>query len=98
MAAICAVAARGPLAPDDGPDIVQVASGSVNPLRYGPLIAQVSEWYPEHHTYDDMGQPLPVPECTVPGRGRVTKQSQLAATIPYPVPYTTLTLRPPPVP
>ena len=79
VAAICAVAARGPLAADDGPDIVQVASGSVNPLRYGTLVDQVREWFTEHPIYDDMGQPIPVPEWSFPGRGRVKKQLQRAA-------------------
>ena len=81
VAAICAVAARGPLDPDDGPDIVQVASGSVNPLRYGKLVNLVREWFTEHPIYDDMGQPIPVPEWSFPGRGRVKKQLQRAGTM-----------------
>jgi len=78
VAAICAVAARGPV---DGPDIVQVASGSVNPLRYGKLVDLVREWFTEHPIYDDMGQPIPVPEWSFPGRGRVKKQLQRAGTM-----------------
>ena len=78
VAAICAVAARGPV---DGPDIVQVASGSVNPLRYGKLVDLVREWFTEHPIYDDMGQPIPVPEWSFPGRGRVKKQLQPARTM-----------------
>jgi len=81
VAAICAVAARGPLDHDDGPDIVQVASGSVNPLRYGKLVDLVREWFTEHPIYDDMGQPIPVPEWSFPGRGRVKKQLQRAGTM-----------------
>jgi HAD superfamily hydrolase (TIGR01490 family) len=78
VAAICAVAARGPLGPDDGPDIVQVASGTVNPLRYGTLVDLVREWFTEHPIYDDVGQPIAVPEWSFPGRGRVKKQLQRA--------------------
>ncbi|MDG2429093.1 MAG: HAD-IB family hydrolase [Acidimicrobiales bacterium] len=78
VAAICAVAARGPLRPDDGPDIVQVASSSVNPLRYGKLVDLVREWFTEHPIYDDLGQPIPVPQWSFPGRGRVKKQLQRA--------------------
>jgi HAD superfamily hydrolase (TIGR01490 family) len=80
VAAICAVAARGPLGPDDGTDIVQVASGSVNPLRYGHLVDMVREWFTEHPIYDDLGQPIAVPEWSFPGRGRVKKQLERAAT------------------
>ena len=80
VAAICAVAARGPLGPDDGDDIVQVASGSVNPLRYGHLVDMVREWFTEHPIYDDLGQPIPVPQWSFPGRGRVKKQLERAGT------------------
>tara|TARA_B100000700_G_scaffold236256_1_gene262077 strand:- start:3006 stop:5339 length:2334 start_codon:yes stop_codon:yes gene_type:complete len=78
VAAICAIAARGPLGPDDGPDIVQVASGAVNPLRYGKLVDLVREWFTEHPIYDELGQPIPVPEWSFPGRGRVKKQLERA--------------------
>lgn len=71
-AAIIAVAARGP---EDEPDVVQVASGSTNPLRYRGLVDGVSSWFSEHPLYDNTGQPIVVPEWTFPGRGRV--QSQL---------------------
>jgi len=81
VAAICAVAARGPLGPNDGPDIVQVASGAVNPLRYGKLVDLVREWFTEHPIYDDLGQPIPVPEWSFPGRGRVKKQLERAGTM-----------------
>ena len=71
-AAIVAVAARGPL---EEPDVVQVASGSANPLRYRHLVDQVSDWFGQHPLYDTEGQPIVVPEWSFPGRGRV--QSQL---------------------
>ena len=79
VAAICAVAARGPLGPDEGADIVQVASGSVNPLQYGHLVDMVREWFTEHPIYDEIGQPITVPQWSFPGRGRVRKQLQRAA-------------------
>ena len=77
VASICAVAARGPIA---GPDIVQVASGTVNPLRYGHIVDLVREWFTRHPVYDDRGQPIPVPEWSFPGRGRVTRQLERAGT------------------
>jgi len=81
VAAICAVAARGPRGPDNEPDIVQVASGAVNPLRYGKLVDLVREWFTEHPIYDDLGQPIPVPEWSFPGRGRVKKQLERAGSM-----------------
>ncbi|MFN8039100.1 MAG: HAD-IB family hydrolase [Acidimicrobiales bacterium] len=69
--AIIAVAARGP---QDEPDVVQVASGSTNPLRYRGLVDGVSTWFQEHPLYDAKGQPIVVPEWTFPGRGRVQGQ------------------------
>jgi HAD superfamily hydrolase (TIGR01490 family) len=54
--------------------IVQVASGSVNPLRYQVLVDQVRDWFGEHPLHDDHGQPIVVPDWTFPGRGRVERQ------------------------
>lgn len=73
VAAILAVAARGPL-PD--PDVVHAASGARNPLRYGELVRLVREWFSEHPLADDKGQPIEVPEWTFPGRRRVQRQLQ----------------------
>lgn len=76
-AAIIGVAARGPLFDDAGvnkPDVVQVASGSVNPLRYKQLVDNVSAWFTEHPLYDTKGQPIIVPDWAFPGRGRVQGQ------------------------
>ena len=76
VAAICAVAARGPETDKgDDPAIYQVASGSANPLGYQHLVDMVQEWFTEHPLYDSKGQPIQVPEWSFPGRGRV--QSQL---------------------
>ncbi len=78
VSAICAVAARGPI---EGSDIVQVASGSSNPLRYGRLVDLVRAWFTENPIYDEYGQPISVPEWSFPGRGRVKKQLERASTM-----------------
>ncbi|MBL77428.1 MAG: HAD-IB family hydrolase [Acidimicrobiaceae bacterium] len=79
VAAICAVAGRGPDADAPrGGDIVQVASGAVNPLRYGKLVDLVREWFTEHPIYDEHGQPISVPQWSFPGRGRVKQQLERA--------------------
>jgi alcohol-forming fatty acyl-CoA reductase len=70
-AAIIAVAAEGPK-PD--PDVVQVASGSENPVRYRRLVDLVSEWFAEHPLYDTKGQPIVAPKWSFPGRGKVQAQ------------------------
>jgi fatty acyl-CoA reductase len=75
VAAILAVAARGPLSE---PDVVHAASGARNPLRYGQLVRLVREWFSEHPLADDKGQPIEVPEWTFPGRRRVQRQLQQA--------------------
>ena len=74
-AAICAVAARGPVAQ---PDIVQIASGSLNPLRYGHLFDLVRAWFTLHPVYDELGQPIAVSGWSFPGRGKVKKQLERA--------------------
>ena len=73
VAAICAVAARGPL-PAAKPDVTQVASGSVNPLHYRRLVDLVRDWFTLHPIYDDRGQAIAVPDWSFPGRGRVQRQ------------------------
>jgi fatty acyl-CoA reductase len=72
-AAIIAVAAKGP-EPGPDPEVVQVASGSQNPLRYRRLVDLVSDWFREHPLYDAKGQPIVVPKWSFPGRGRVQGQ------------------------
>ena len=71
MAAIITVAALGPEA---APDITQVASGGINPLKYRVLVDNVSGWFTEHPLYDAEGQPIVVPEFRFPARGRVQAQ------------------------
>ncbi|HET7487452.1 MAG TPA: HAD-IB family phosphatase [Acidimicrobiales bacterium] len=75
VAAVIAVAARGPL---DAPDVVQVASGSRNPLYYRRLVNLTQSWFREHPLYDADGQPIMTPEWSFPGRGRVQRQLKRA--------------------
>ncbi len=77
VAAIIDAAAGGP--PPE-PEIVQVASGSSNPLRYRQLVDLVQGWFTEHPLYDSEGQPIVVPEWSFPGRGRVQRQLERAKT------------------
>jgi HAD superfamily hydrolase (TIGR01490 family) len=71
VAAIIDAAARGP---EPEPTVVQVASGSAQPLNYRKLVDLVQGWFTEHPLYDTKGQPIVVPEWTFPGRGRVQAQ------------------------
>jgi alcohol-forming fatty acyl-CoA reductase len=73
VAAIISCAAQPPEAT---PSIVQVASGSRNPLRYRRLIDLIEGYFTEHPIYDTTGQPIAVPEWKFPVRGKV--ESQLA--------------------
>jgi fatty acyl-CoA reductase len=75
VAAVIAVAARGPLAE---PDVFHVASGSRNPLHYRQLVDLVRTYFTDHPLYDSHGQPVVVPEWSFPGRGRVQRQLQRA--------------------
>ena len=77
VATIIAVAARGAHYDDEGhhtPDVVQIASGSGNPLKYGQIVDLVRSWFTEHPVYDEKNQPIAVPEWSFPGRGRVSRQ------------------------
>ena len=76
VATILAVAARGPVEPS--PDVLQIASGAINPLKYGQLFDLVSSWFTQHPVYDEHNQPIPVPRWSFPGRGRVARQLQRA--------------------
>jgi alcohol-forming fatty acyl-CoA reductase len=75
VAAIMAVAARGPL---ETPDVVHSASGARNPLRYRQLVDLVREWFTEHPLADNQDQPINVPEWSFPGRQRVQRQLRQA--------------------
>lgn len=76
-AAIIAVAAEGP---QPEPHVVQVASGSQNPLRYRRLVDLVSDWFGEHPIYDSKGQPIVTSKWSFPGRGKVEGQLKRAKT------------------
>jgi fatty acyl-CoA reductase len=78
VSAIIAVAARGP---DAEPDVLHVASGARNPMRYRQLVDLVREWFGEHPLADDKGQPIVVPEWSFPGRGRVQRQLERATRV-----------------
>jgi len=76
VAAVLAVAARGPL---ERPDVVHAASGARNPLRYRQLVDLVREWFSAHPVADAFDQPIAVPEWSFPGRRRVQHQLQRAS-------------------
>ncbi len=80
VAAVLDAAARGPVpgTASAPPPIVQVASGSTNPLHYRHLVDLVHDWFSQHPLYDPKGQPIVVPRWTFPGRGRVQGQLQRA--------------------
>ncbi|MGA8295900.1 MAG: HAD-IB family phosphatase [Acidimicrobiales bacterium] len=77
VAAIIAVAAKGPVA--DGAGVFHVTSGVRNPLRYGTLVSLCEEWFTEHPIYDSAGQPITVPKWSFPGRGRVQGELRRAS-------------------
>ncbi|MHB1138145.1 MAG: HAD-IB family phosphatase [Microthrixaceae bacterium] len=85
VAAIVATAGREPEPGEDTsagvPHIVQVASGSTNPLKYQRLVDRVREWFTEHPLYDPHGQPIIVPDWRFPGRGRVEGQLDRTGTM-----------------
>ena len=53
------------------PEVYQFASGGRNPLRYRDLYEHVREYFLEYPLRDSGGRPVPVPEWSFPGRGRV---------------------------
>jgi alcohol-forming fatty acyl-CoA reductase len=71
VAAIIAVAARGPQ-PDV--EVVQVASGTRNPLHYRQIVDLTQDWFTRNPIYDQKGSPIAVPEWSFPGRGAVQRQ------------------------
>jgi fatty acyl-CoA reductase len=75
VAAILAVAARGPV---ELPDVFHAASGARNPLRYRQLQELVRSWFLEHPLADSRDQPINVPDWSFPGRHRVQRQLRQA--------------------
>lgn len=78
VGAICGVAALGP---DRAPRIVQVASGTANPLKYRFLVDNVREWFAEHPVYDALGQPIAANEFEYAVRGQVQTQLKRAKAV-----------------
>ncbi len=75
---VAAIIASAAAPPQEAPVITQVASGSVNPLRYRHLVDMVRRFFTDHPIYDTEGQPIIVPEWSFPGRGRVQRQLERA--------------------
>ncbi len=75
VGAICAAAALGP---ESAPPIVQVASGSRNPLKYRFLVDTVRHWFGEHPVYDSIGQPIAVADFDYSARHEVKGQLERA--------------------
>ncbi|MBL8777926.1 MAG: HAD-IB family hydrolase [Acidimicrobiales bacterium] len=78
VGAICAAAAQPP---PESPHVIQVASGTANPLRYRQLVKLVEGWFTEHPLYENDGQPIAVPEWGFPGRGKVEGQLKRAKNV-----------------
>jgi alcohol-forming fatty acyl-CoA reductase len=79
VAALVEAASNPPTAEEQtAPAIVQVASGSANPLAYRRIVDLVSTWFTENPLYDSDGQPIMVPEWDFPSRGRVQRQLERA--------------------
>jgi fatty acyl-CoA reductase len=78
VAAVLAVAARGPLA---RPDVVHSASGARNPLQYRLLVDLCQEWFTARPLADGNDQPIAVPQWSFPGRQRVQRQLRQATRV-----------------
>ncbi len=76
-AAVCAVAAEGP-PPTGEPAVIQVASSSVNPLRFKDLHDWSHTWFSENPIYNERNQPLAPPRWSYPSRKRVQTQLEWA--------------------
>jgi HAD superfamily hydrolase (TIGR01490 family) len=62
----------------EGPEVLQVASGDRNPLRYRELYEHVREYFLENPLRDSGGRPIPVPEWGFPGRRAVERRLKVA--------------------
>ncbi|WP_419841895.1 HAD-IB family phosphatase [Candidatus Poriferisodalis sp.] len=77
-AAIIAVAARGPV-PE--PEIFQVASGAVNPLRFKVLTETTMQWFQDHPVYDAKGHPTASTQWRFAGASGLEEQLDRAMTL-----------------
>ena len=59
--------------PED-PEVLQVASGDRNPLRYRELYEHVREYFLENPLRDSGGRPIPPPKWGFPGRRAVERR------------------------
>ncbi len=75
---ICTVAALGP---ERAPRIVQIASGTANPLKYRFLVDNVRVYFDEHPVYDAMGQPIAANDFEYAVRGKVQTQLKRAKAV-----------------
>ena len=75
--AILAAGVRRP----ENPEVFHVASGQRNPLNYLDLYHHVRDYFVENPLRDSGGRPIPVPEWSFPGRGKVelALKAELAA-------------------
>jgi len=74
-AALCAIAAHPP--PPE-PQVFQVASGSVNPLRYRVLTETTAAWFRANPVYDANGHPIAAPEWEFTGSTGLEERLRLA--------------------
>jgi len=74
-AALCAIAAQPP--PEE-PQVFQVASGSVNPLRYRVLTETTAAWFRDHPVYDVNGHPIAAPDWEYTGSTGLEERLRLA--------------------
>ena len=77
-AAIIAVAAQGPT-PE--PEIFQVASGAVNPLRFKVLTETTMQWFQDHPVYDAKGHPTASTQWRYAGASGLEEQLDRAMTV-----------------
>ncbi len=54
--------------------IYQVASGSLNPLRFGRLVELVSEYFTDNPLYDRIGEPIALPSWSFPRRSDMLRR------------------------
>ena len=77
-AAIIAVAARGP---SRAPEIFQVASGAVNPLRFKVLLDTAMRWFEDHPVYDSKGHPTASTQWRYAGSSGLEEQLERVMTV-----------------
>lgn len=78
---VSAILAACAIDPSNTMKFYHVASGSVNPLKYGQLVDLVTSFFGEHPVLDSKGQPIALPSWKFPGRGRVQGQLKRATRI-----------------